>query len=1260
MRSTTCSFLIKYFFMVLILLPGIPASESRAAKLVDVSTLDRDYLIIHISDGDVIHQDEISKTEQVLRYTPELNTSAAVLTSSWTISSPNDSNYGGSGQNPVGCSRKKKLSGHAEMEWVGSDYRYEYTYEHWIYLHLPDSLQQDKTYHLTIGSGVNSDTQTVEFVFDQFNSISEAIHISLTGYTPGAPHKAADLYYWMGSGGPRNYTAFEGNAVYLYNVIQSTFVQVGIVEFWKQEGSDVHGYNLTGSDVWNIDFSSASTPGTYRLVVEGVGCSQDFMIEDNAYHDPFKVSLLGYFYMRIGESNPNNISPPARTPLYIPGVSPSNTKVYLTTMHPFHPDWETFADGDKWDQPDAWKAYLKSGSPLNPDAWGGHSDAADWDRHLGHVINIYDILLPYLASNGAIDDDNLGITESGNGIPDIIDEARNEVDFWLRLRDGEGYSHGLTNPNSSNELFQAAPTALAAWANAANAAMLADAFRVAGLTSLMNYYRDEAIEAYNHASGLSDQMLDDMLYFDEGHLRGRDLKMMAAAFLYNVTGITGYEDVINSESVCAGGQSTIQYFNSGDDGINQLYGTAAYLFTPRTIHYTAMYNNMKNQIISEAKIREADLMNTRPSRRTTYNPPSYWRTAHFVGRSIVAHAVAESQADKNYFRKALTLEAGWGLGRNPLNMIEMTTATTSLETKRSVPEAYTSGRYDGVPGVHPGHTPYMNLTDWWQGMTMAMPSKLYENSYPANVVNTWPVGETYFPSRWVFSHTEYTPRQTMKGKVALYGYLYSLAVTPGPANPTLSVTVEGVAGSSGTVTSSPAGISCGADCSESYANGTPVTLAAVPGSGAVFKGWEGACFGSDPVCNVNMNINRTVTANFEPEGLTYELTVSRNGSGDGIISSVPSGISCGDDCDEQYLSSTGVTLTAVAEEGSTFAGWGGSCSGTGTCQITMNAARSVSATFRSNTAPEVVIYDDALGENWQNWSWSGTFDLAATSPVHEGARSVNVTLDAWGGFSPALSESSEAIDTSGYKGISFWIHGGSAGKNLEFSTEDEGGQSSNAVVITAATGTWIQMSISMDQLGNPLTIKRLNFFNNSGSGLSMFTLDDIRLVPESGGTDNSYWRLISLNRQPANNAIGSVIESMADRVINVWSYDNGKWKVYYPDDPSMGDLETMVPGHGYWMHMSDTADFEFSGTAYSGAIELTTGWNLVGFNSAVSMNISDAVASLSPCLVSVWSYDDGVWRIYDPDHPYLSDLEMLVPANGYWINVTGECSWVLE
>ncbi len=755
--------------------------DVHAARLVSVDILDREYLVVNISDGDVIHQDEVNKVEQVLRYTPELDKSAAALTGNWTISSADDSGYGPDGRTPLSCSRKTKLSGHAEMGWSGNDYVYQYTYEHWIYLQLPSPLQQGASYQLSIDASINSDTVSESFTFDVFNSISEAIHVNLVGYSPDAPHKAADLYHWLGSGGPRDYSSFEGNTVYLHNVATGTAQAVGTVQFWKQSGTDVFYYNLTGSDVWTIDFSGATMPGTYRLAVDGVGCSQDFEIAEDAYHAPYAVSLLGYFYMRIGESNPKNISPPPRTPLYIPNQSPADTTVYLTTMQPYHPNWSTFTDGDKWDKPTAWVPYVKSTpSTTNPNAWGGHSDAADWDRHLGHVANIYDLLLPYLMSDGAIDDDDLGITESGNGIPDIIDEARNEVDFWLRLRDGAGYSHGLTNPNGSNELFQAGPTPIAAWANAANAAMLADAFRIAGRSDLMNDYQDAAAEAYSHASSLADQMLDEGLDLDDGRLRGRDLKMMAAAFLYNVTGDTAYEDAVFSESVCSGGPVTLN-----NAGRNQLYGTAAYLTTPRPVHYPALQDAMRSQIVAEAKSTEADLINTRPSRRATYNPPGYWRTAHFVTRTIIAHAVTESPSDKDYFRTALNLEADWSLGRNPLNMIEMTTATTVLASKRSVQESYTSGRYDGVPGVHPGHTPYMNLDDWSPGMTMGSPSKLMQNSYPADVLATWPRGETYYPSRWVWAHNEFTPRQTMRGKMALYGYLAAIAE---PAGPPVAVT----------------------------------------------------------------------------------------------------------------------------------------------------------------------------------------------------------------------------------------------------------------------------------------------------------------------------------------------------------------------------------------------------------------------------------------------------------------------------------------
>ena len=120
-------------------------------------------------------------------------------------------------------------------------------------------------------------------------------------------------------------------------------------------------------------------------------------------------------------------------------------------------------------------------------------------------------------------------------------------------------------------------------------------------------------------------------------------------------------------------------------------------------------------------------------------------------------------------------EADWGLGRNPLNMIQMTTATTPLAKMRSVENAYTSGRNDGTPGLHPGHTPYFNMDDWGgeKGMIMSRPRWMTRNNHPT--FEAWPRGETCFNTRWVWAHTEFTPQQTMRGKFALYGYLYGIA-----------------------------------------------------------------------------------------------------------------------------------------------------------------------------------------------------------------------------------------------------------------------------------------------------------------------------------------------------------------------------------------------------------------------------------------------------------------------------------------------------
>ncbi len=75
----------------------------------------------------------------------------------------------------------------------------------------------------------------------------------------------------------------------------------------------------------------------------------------------------------------------------------------------------------------------------------------------------------------------------------------------------------------------------------------------------------------------------------------------------------------------------------------------------------------------------------------------------------------------------------------------------------------------------------------------------------------------------------------------------------------------------------------------------------------------------------------------------FQLRANVAGSGTGTISG--DGIACPGDCSEQYEPGASVTLTAAATGGSTFAGWSGDCSGTGPCQVTMSADRTVTATF---------------------------------------------------------------------------------------------------------------------------------------------------------------------------------------------------------------------------------------------------------------------------------------------------------------------------
>jgi hypothetical protein len=77
-----------------------------------------------------------------------------------------------------------------------------------------------------------------------------------------------------------------------------------------------------------------------------------------------------------------------------------------------------------------------------------------------------------------------------------------------------------------------------------------------------------------------------------------------------------------------------------------------------------------------------------------------------------------------------------------------------------------------------------------------------------------------------------------------------------------SLTVSKLGSGAGSVSSSPAGIACGADCSETYSDATVVTLTASADAGSAFSGWSGACSGAG-ACEVTMSADKAVSARFD-------------------------------------------------------------------------------------------------------------------------------------------------------------------------------------------------------------------------------------------------------------------------------------------------------------------------------------------------------------------------------------------------------------
>lgn len=774
-------FTMKFFKLLLVMaFVAVNSVGALATKLINISAVDNEHLLLHFRDGEVWYRDNGTGASAYLGHSfalgddsmrvfgQRLDVANLRTPTLWSVGSVDDEGFGMVAPARVWLKSKP----------MNTDSRLTSELDHWVFLKLPKPMKQGKSYNVHINNLLGSDVDTCSLKFDVRNSPSEAIHVNTIGYTPSQSRCHADLYLWMGDGGARDYAQFEGRKAWLYNLATGEKHEIGEVKPWKEVVASKHeagNRNLTGSGVWTVDFP-APAPGRYRLVVEDVGCSMDFDVASDIYREPFKYSVRGYYYMRLGEPvDTPRVVPIPRQPRFVAGEDPAGFKIYKTDLHPWHPEWRKIG-GDVWDEPHFkmpeqskfWEHRLP-GNPEVTGVKGGHSDAMDWDRHLAHVSNIYDMLLPYVLTGGkSLNDDNLDIRESGNGIPDLLDEARNEVDFFLSIRDGEAYSQGVTNPSADwKVMFQAGCTTIAAWANAANCAMMAEAFRLNGNKALAKYYANEAIKAFRYAEKQDDADADVVQHLGDVAMSQRDFKNMAAAYLYNVTGQREWEDVMAETSVVADGPVPLfnqPEFRSEEQPYCQLWSAAAYLTSPRKRHYGKILSNIKEAVDSHTDSIHLNPAEQRPSRRAAADKRH--RTSENLQLAMLAHSFATDKARRDRLEDAMYAEASWGLGRNPSNTVEM----TGLR-QRHITDVYSTGRNDGVPGTHPGQTPF-NGVETWSPDNGGDARILVNRCYPA--WEQWPQQESFFNQRYLWVNAEFTPRETMRGKMALLAYLYAL------------------------------------------------------------------------------------------------------------------------------------------------------------------------------------------------------------------------------------------------------------------------------------------------------------------------------------------------------------------------------------------------------------------------------------------------------------------------------------------------------
>ena len=392
---------------------------------------------------------------------------------------------------------------------------------------------------------------------------SPALHVNQAGYVANFAKKAMVGYY-LGNIGEMQIPS--GAGFQLVNAANGSVVFTGNLTRRRDVG---YYYTPTPyQEVFEADFTSFNTPGEYKVVVPGLGASFPFFIDEGMAATYARTYALGIYHQRCGTDNvlpfTRHTHGACHTNLVMVPYAPGPEQDFVN--HVVDQESAAAVNNPRHTAPRMTSVSASLYPFINTtsfDARGGHHDAGDYSKYTTSVsLFIHNLIFAVDALPGVKDLDNLGLPESGDGLSDIMQEAKWEADYLAKLQDADGGFYFIVYPRGRQYELDSLPeqgdrqlvlpknTSATAAAVGALADMASSPTFKAAYPTVASNYLAKAVKGWEFLQNAIARFGQDgayqMITFSSDVSMHDDELAWAASALYNATGDPAYQTALRT------------------------------------------------------------------------------------------------------------------------------------------------------------------------------------------------------------------------------------------------------------------------------------------------------------------------------------------------------------------------------------------------------------------------------------------------------------------------------------------------------------------------------------------------------------------------------------------------------------------------------------------------------------------------------------------------------------------------------------------